>query len=229
MTLLTLCYEDSDDNWRLNFRRALRRLLSLSLIQSSHDQFTLFLDKSTQIHIYQEMESNGILGMWQQKAVEVLAKIFPDSNTTYWPQCETLLPHVLTVLTYIPADNDSKISRAILLCKLGKYNKALGDNDNALDRKSQALEIYQAIYGENALETLEVEKEIANILYRQQKLVESEAKLIRVLGRYKASLPENHYLILTHYNSLNAVVQDLGKFEQAEEYAQKALQGYQQI
>lgn len=229
ITLLTLCYDVSDDNWRLRFRRALRKLLSLSLIQMSHDQSTVFLNKSTQIRTHQKLESDGILGTWQQKAVEVLAKIFPGSDATYWRQCETLLPHVLAVLLFIPNDNDTKISRAILLRKLGKYNLALGDNDKALDRKTKALEIYQAIYGENDLETLEVEKEIANILYRQNKLVQAEETLIRVLCRYKASLPENHYLILTHYNGLNNVVQDLGRFELAEEYALKALQGYRQI
>ena len=232
ITLLTLCCDTLDDNWRLSFRRAIRKLLSSSLIQSSLDQFTLFLDEPTQIHIHEKMEGDRILAAWQQKAVQILAEIFPDAGSTHWRQCETLLPHAQAVLAYEATDGDPqnyRVSHAILLRKLGKYNQALGDYKEAHDQKIRALAIYQKIYGENALNTLEVETEVAYILNRQGKAKESEEILVRVLDGYKASLPENHYLILMHYGNLNAVIQDLGKFEQAEEYAQKALQGFQQI
>lgn len=232
ITLLTLCGDTWYDNWRLVFRRAIRKLLSSSLIRSSLDQFTLFLDEPTQIYIHKKLDSDGTLAIWQQKAVQILSEIFPDGNSTYWRQCETLLPHTKAILVCEPTDDDSKsskVSRAILLRKLGKYNKELGDYGETCHQKMTALEIYQKVYGANAPSTLEVEKEVADVLYKQGKTQESETMLVRVLAGYKSFLPENHYLILTHYNSLSAVVQDLGKLEQAEEYAEKARQGYEQI
>jgi len=99
LTLLTLCCNQSHEGWRYGFHRAVRKLITLSMIHCSHDQFTLFLDEDIRLCIDEKMKSEGNLILWQENGVEFVAEVFPDGESVYWPQCEDL-PHALTALTY---------------------------------------------------------------------------------------------------------------------------------
>jgi tetratricopeptide (TPR) repeat protein len=228
LTLLTLCC-DQRSRWQSDFRRALRKLHTDSMIQSSQDGSTLFLEEAVRDYVHQKMRSEETLTFWEGKAVEYLVEVFPEGDESFWPYCETLLPHSLAALTYEPADSEAKLFHASLSCKVANYSQQLGNFDDAHHRYQKAVDIYQEIEGKDALITLGTANRVASLLYYLKRHAEAEEVSLRILDSYKRCLPPDHHLILGLYNSLNIISQALGKYENALKYGMQAVTCYEKI
>jgi tetratricopeptide (TPR) repeat protein len=226
LILLTLCCNQTS-RWRSDFHRALRKLFTVSMLQRSQDGSTLFLDGAIRDYMHEKMKSEQTLTFWEGKAVEYLAEVFPEGDETFWPQCETLLPHALAVLTYEPADSEAKLFHASLLCKTASYGQQLGDFDDAYLRYHKAVDIYQESKGNDAMITLETANHVATSLYYLKRHEEAEEVSLSILDSYRRCLPPNHLLIMNLYNSLTIISQALGKYENAVEYGTHTVTCYE--
>jgi len=200
------------------------------MIQSSQDGSTLFLEVVLRDYLHKEMQSKGTQTFWAGKGVEYLVEVFPEGvDSSPWAQCETLLPHILIALTYELAEPDAKFFHASLFCKTATYSRQLGNFDDAHHKYRKALNIYQEIKRKDAFITLETANHVVNSLYYLKRHDEAEKVSLSVLNSYKKCLPQDHYLVLDLYNSLNIISQALGKYEKSLEYGMHAITRHEKI
>lgn len=100
---------------------------------------------------------------WNTKALEAVSQKFPDMRSVYGPtyqrDCETLMPHVESVLA-TPTSQQSEaksclVERARLLRNSGRYLHSIGYHDESILRFKASLEICSNHLGEKHIDTMD--------------------------------------------------------------------------
>ncbi|GAM43571.1 hypothetical protein TCE0_056r18491 [Talaromyces pinophilus] len=194
-----------DDQDILDFHDALAPLISYSLIRVEVDGRVFDMHRLVQLSVRAWLDMHQQLQYWQTTSRIIMARIFPNEDYKNWAQCQSLLPHVKSVLE-----------------SNWKYDEA-----EAMYRR--ALEGYEKVLGHEHPNTLTSVNNLGLVLDRQGKYEEAEAMHRRALEGYEKVLGHKHLNTLTSVDNLSLVLSRQGKYEEAEAMHQRALNGYEKV
>jgi hypothetical protein len=103
-----------DSDCIIDFTTALGTLQSLSLINVEKGGETFVMHQLVQLCMQSWLEIENVRQLYENKAVEILSRIFPTSEHENWKMCELLLPHVRRVLGYTYTSEDGQLCYASL-------------------------------------------------------------------------------------------------------------------
>jgi hypothetical protein len=111
---------------------AIGTLQAYSLITIEREDETFSMHRLVQLSTRAWLRLQGKKDMWEANALELLSREFPPGEYENRNECNTLLPHEIAVLNYIPASDSAPAScsyqlhRATLLYNLGWFNRTRG-------------------------------------------------------------------------------------------------------
>ena len=212
------------------FQRAIKALLSYSLLQRHSDAHTMTIHRLVQVVLKARL-SETEQRTWARRVVEAMNQLLPfdeDTQANYWQVCEHLLPHAQICLTLgeqwsvdqalcIPVMNHV----ATYLSKRANYAEAVSLFERALRTGEQALGsehllVAEALYG------------LANAYRLEGKRAEAEPLFEQALRIREQALGPDHPLVAQPLQSLGALYYGQGKYEQAEAFHLRALHIWEQ-
>ena len=158
-----------------------------------------------------------------ERAVKVLNRTFPDADYANWPRCERLLPHALTVQTWIERKDLRIPEAARLLNRVGfyLYNRARYTEAKPLLRRSLA--IRKKVLGSDHPDTAISLNNLGVVLRFQGRYGQAEPLIRRSLTIRKKVLGSDHPDTAISLNNLALLLQAQGRYGEAEPLFRQAL------
>lgn len=193
---------------------ALGTLQAFSLIKAEGDG-EYALHRLVQMATRKWLEMQGTTGKWQEKALSVVADIFPLGNFETWTMCESLLPHAQTVIQY--GTNGICPERYwYLLTKVARFDMLQGRYEMACTGFFAAVEGQKKLFGSDHHSTLNTMGNLANTYLYQGQLKEAEKLRLKVLEAQKRVLKADDPSILISKNNLASIYRNQDQLEEAE-------------
>ncbi|MCJ1396593.1 hypothetical protein MMC18_009484, partial [Xylographa bjoerkii] len=195
-----------DDN-RLALEDALAPLFNFALIATDADSEGFEMYRLVQLATRTWLHIHGELTKWEEEAVTLLSKSFPNSRHENWKVCGALLPHAEAVLGYqFPEQHYSLLQAGVLTVQRSIYGA-----------KGSMVWLYiEAI----KLSSLAL---TAMVLKSQGKYKEAEAMSRRWLVLEETVQGPEHPDTLTSISTLPSALWNQGKHEEAEAMHRRAL------
>ena len=206
----------------ITFTSALGTLLAFSLITAETGGTSFEMHRLVQLSTRKWLEFQGEIMYWQQEALLVLSREFPNGEYKTWAACETLSPHAQTVLQYTPPESNLT-ARAALLRNMAEYELERGQYEVAFVYSSEAHTIREEQLGITHVDTLDSADALARILMEQGKYKEAEKMQRGILQERKSTLGLEHEDTLRSMNLLGRVLYHQGSYEAAERLYRQVL------
>lgn len=203
---------------------ALGTLLSFSLIKAGRDGAGYEMHRLVQIATRKWLEMQGDLKVWQEKALSVVANMFPSGEFENWTTCESLLPHAQTVVQYGDTDGPCPEEYARLLSNMAYFDIVQGRYEMACMRNLAAIEVQKNIFGPDSASILTTMNNLA-VTYEQQGRWEEAEKLhVQVLETSERVLGSEHPETLKSMDNLATTYRKQGRWEEAEKLYMQILE-----
>ena len=211
------------DSDRLAFEDALAVLSGFSLIvEESRGEF-FEMHRLIQLATRKWLEAHNEILKWNQKALAMISKAFPNGSYENWTICMPLLSHAEAVLSSDLQEKEDLLKKALILHNLAWYLWLKGDYllsklkiDDAI-----GIRVKHLADGDNAL--LASMGLCATVLSSQGKYAEAEDMHQRTLTLQEKVLGLEHPETLTSMNNLGLVLSRQGKYAEAEDMLQRTL------
>ena len=206
---------------------ALGTLKAFSLItqEKSDDAFGMqhLVQKATQHYLFQQREKDK----YQEIAVELVYRTFPNGKHENWEICKSLYTHAEVVLQYDSSPNPLYIP--MLRHKLAEYDLEQGRYDLAYKRSQRAYEELVELFGRSYPEAIDSLQLVALTLHRKGKYKEAEQRQTEVVHLRDEVIPKNQAATLTSMEELALIYWDRGKFCAAEKLHREVLKERQEF
>lgn len=206
---------------------ALGILKAFSLItqEKLDDAFGMqyLVQKATQHYLFQQCEKDK----YQEMAVELVYRTFPNGKHENWEICKSLYTHAEVVLQYDSSPNPLYIP--MLRHKLSEYDLEQGRYDLAYKRSQRAYEELVELFGRNYPEAIDSLQLVALTCHKKGKYEEAEQRQTEVVHLRGEVTPKNEAATLTSMDELALIYWDRGKFCAAEKLHREVLKERQEL
>ena len=209
---------------------AIGTLQAYSLITAERDDETYSMHRLVQLSTQTWLRLQGKKDMWEANALELLSGEFPPGDHENRNECNTLLPHAIAVLNYIPASDSAPISnsyqlhRASLLYNLGWFNWTQGRYKDAILYCEESNSIRQKILGLDDLSTLSSSDMLATTYRDQGRWKEAEVLGEQVIETRKRVLGAEHSHTLASMGNLASTYWNQGRLKEAEDLEEQVME-----
>jgi tetratricopeptide (TPR) repeat protein len=215
-----------EDDRSIEFTTAIGALVAFSLISAERTGENLEMHRLVQLSTQRWLEVEGEIVQWQQKALKLLSKVFPEGIFENWAICNRLVPHVQIAIKYSVDSRTCQLRRAAILNNVSVYDREQGRYGMAFDKCSEALATREKILGAEHPDTLISVSNLASVLRHQGKYKEAEEMCRRAL---KGKENQKDSRTLDSLSLLALVLRYRGKYEEAEEMNRRALEGREKL
>ena len=230
------------DTKTLQFTEVIRLLIDfsfISLIKGEAESFQMV--DLVQVATKRWLRTKGKIEMWQEKALELLSKHFPNSEYETrdrwregWQECAVLAPHAEIVLRYDiegseTRSQDTIIYRASLMRNYTFYIWRQGQYCTSRKLSRESLKFHEEFLKDDRaliLESKALEGLVLNSLGEHSKAVKIHED---VLTERKKLLRQPHRDTLRSMNDLGQALRKQGEYKQAKKMFQEALEGRKEI
>ena len=214
----SLLRNDADRN--IDVATALGILQAFSLISAGDGGLGYEVHRLVQLATRSWLEMQGTKENWQEKALLVLADMFPAGNFESWTTCESLLPHAQTVTQYENANEACPERFAHLLRNMAHFDMMQGRYEIAHTRGLAAFEVQKKISGLEHPSTLSSMATLAATYRNQGRWDEAEKLQVQVIETSLRVLKEEHPDTLSSMANLAATYRKQGRWDEAIELIQ---------
>ncbi len=198
------------------FTKALGTLLAFSLIKSGGDVVGYEMHRLVQLATQKWLEVQGTIEKWREKALVVVADMFPSGEIKTWTTCESLLPHAQKVLENEVTNEVYQVKLSNLLYNVAFFELEQGRYATACVRYLAAVEVQKRSLGLEHPSTLTSMHNLALTYQRQGQLEKAEKLLLEVLEARRRPLGAEHPDTLASMNNLALTYREQGRWEEAE-------------
>ena len=200
----------------IDFTTALGTLRAFSLVSAGVDSAGYEIHRLVQLATQKWLEIQGKIGVWQEKALLVVANMFPTGTFETWTSCESLLPHAQKVIQNRNVNEKYPLEFSTLLSNMARFDVEQGQYEIACARFSAAVEAQMQNLGMNHNSTLISMNGLANIYSRQGRFEESEKLLMLLIEAKTRMLGAKHPDTLVMMSNLAVAYSDQGRWKEAE-------------
>ena len=202
------------ESW-LEFEDALAVLHDFALITYEDNTKCFGLHQLVQAATRKWLHIHDKIRKWEEEAMKLLSKSFPNAKYENWKTCAVLMPHAEVVLGYQYLKQHCSLRQARLWYNTAWYLLAQGKYDMALDRSQKVLRsIRHRHYKEGDIAVLGSMNLTGLALSRQGKYAEGEAMFRQALTLSRRLVGIEHPTTLVIMNNLAAVFNEVGKPEE---------------
>ena len=159
---------------RLDFEDALAPLNDFALITFEEDGESFSMHRLVQVATRNWLHIHDEIVKWQENAIMLLSKSFPDSDYRNWKICTLLLQHAEVVLGYQNLKQHCSLRQADVLHKTALYLNKQGRYDIALNRGRRALSIRCQLLSEEDVKVSDIMMTVTISLEGQREYKEAE-------------------------------------------------------
>ena len=206
----------NDTDRPVDITTALGTLQAFSLISAGGDGRGYELHRLVQLATRKWLEMQGTTRKWQEKALLVVADMFPNGNFETWKACESLSPHAEAVIQYRNTIETYPEQFSDLLRNVAYYNLQQGRYEIACKRGLAAYEVLERIFGLEHPSTLRSMNNLAQIYHKQARWDEAEKLQVQVIETRLRVLKAEHPDTLSSMNNLALTYQRQGRWDEAE-------------
>lgn len=193
-----------------------------SLVKRHVEERTVSIHRLVQIVLWEQMGEQE-REVWHWRAIRAVNAVFPQIMPETWPQCERLLPHLLTCVATI-SDEAAHQDLADLLCKAADYLRGRARFAQAEPLYQRALRLEEHLVERVPVRLVASLYGLALLYYEQGKYALAAPLAEQALDMWEhASDPEDLELARLLIG-LAIIVFAQGKYPQAEALLQRALQ-----
>ena len=208
----------------IDFTTALGILRAFSLVSAGVDGAGYEIHRLVQLATRKWLEIQGKIGVWQEKALLVVTKMFPTSKFENWKTCESLLPHAQKVIQNVDVKREYPFEFSTLLSKMAHCDLYRGQYEIACARYSAAIEIQKQTLGMDHKSTLTSMNNLAITYAYQRRFEEAERLSTQVLEVQKRLLGAEHRDTLSTISILARTYRENGRLEEAEKLSTQVLE-----
>lgn len=209
----------------LEFRAAISKLKAFSLVSEEKATSKFSLHRLVQLSMQKWLERQGRLFMWEQAALETVARLYP-THVEYdaWPLAQDLNAHVRVVLKYSITTKTCQVDRANILHGLGHYLFQQGQDIEAQEVLEESRKLRLENLGPEHLHTLITSSQLSaiyNKLFRIDEAYELQTHILEITER---TLGSSHWLTLKAMSRLATTYNRKGKHVQAKKLQKQCLE-----
>ena len=209
----------------VDFLMALGTLQAFSLVSAEVKGVGYEIHRLVQLAALNWLGVRGEIGMWQEKALSVVAKTFPNSESEDWKKkCESLLPHAQKVIQYEDVNEKHPLEYSTLLSNLARFDAEQGRYEIAYARYSAAIEVQKQTFGMDHDSTLISMHGLAITCQKQGRFEEAEKLLVQLIEAKTKLGGAEHPDTLLVMSKLALVYSDQGRWKEAEELYLQVLE-----
>ena len=207
---------------------ALGTLLAFSLIKAGGGGAGYEMHRLVQLATRKWLEMQGNIEVWQQKALSVVADMFPSGVFETWTTCESLLPHAQIVLQYGETKGVYPEKYPNLLSKVAYFDWEQGRYEMACIRNLAAIEVQKKTLGPDHARTWISMNNLASTYAEQGRWEEAEKLHIQVLDA-KIVLGAEHPDRLRSLNNLATTYRSQSRWDEAEKLYLQTLEARERV
>ncbi len=206
--------------------QAIAALRRLSLAQRQNETRTLSIHRLVQA-VMQDQMSEPERAAFQQQALRLLHRRFPDVSHDTWGQCERLLRHALTCAAAVPDQAGGQIL-AEMLRRAGDYLRRRGQYRLAEPLYQRARHIWEQVIRSEHAEYAAVLSGLARLFYEEGKYDLAEPLYQRALRIQEWHLGPTSPDLASLLNNLALLYREQGKYDLAEALYQRSIAIWEQ-
>ena len=207
-----------------DFTTALGILRAFSLVSAGVDGAGYEIHRLVQLATQKWLEIQGKIGVWQEKALLVVTKMFPRAKFDNWKTCESLLPHAQKVIQNVDVKREYPFEFSTLLSKMASFNLDRGQYEIACAMYSAAVEVQKQNLGMDHNSTLTSMNGLAITYTNQRRFEEAERLYMQVLEAKTRMLGAEHPDTLVVMSNLASMCSRQGRWEKAEKLSTQVLE-----
>ena len=213
----------------IDFTTALGTLQAFSLVTAGVGGAGYEIHRLVQLATRKWLESQGKIEEWQEKALLVVADVFPSGVFENWTTCESLLPHAQKVIQYEDATGKFGIEFSELLSKMASFSLDQRRYEIASTRYLAAIEVQKKTCGLDDTSMLSNMNDLAEAYIGQGRSKEAEELLMQVLEARKGVLGVEHPDTLSSISNLAHTYQEQGRWKEAEELYMQVIEAQKRV
>ncbi len=206
--------------------QAIAALRRLSLAQRQNETRTLSIHRLVQA-VMQDQMSEPERAAFQQQALRLLHRRFPDVSHDTWGQCERLLRHALTCAAAVPDQAGGQLL-AEMLRKAADYLRRRGQYRLAEPLYQRARHIWEQVIRSEHAEYAAVLSGLARLFYEEGKYDLAEPLYQRALRIQEQTFGAAHPDLASLLNNLALLYREQGKYDLAGPLYQRSLAIWEQ-
>ncbi len=200
----------------------LQPLARLSLIRIDADSPSYSIHRLVQDVVRAAMD-DGTRRLWAERAVRAVDAAFPIVEHANWPLCDQLLPHALSVASWVERERMGFAAAGRLLDQTGYYLYERGQYAEAEPLLERAMEIRRTALGERHPDFAESLNDLAVLYYATGRHAEAEPLYKQALRVYCTTLGEGHPDFAESLNNLGILYEVMGRHAEAEPLLERAM------
>ena len=213
----------------IDLTKALGTLRAFSLVSVGIDDTKYEIHRLVQLATRKWLENQGRIGVWQEKALLVVANMFPSAEFETWKTCVSLLPHAQKVIQNADVNEKYPLQFSRLLYKIAWFDINQGRYEIACARFSAAIEVEKQILGIDHKSTLNSMYGLANTIIRQRRFEEAEKLLMQIIEAMARTLGAEHRDTLGSMHNLATTYVDQGRLEEGEKLHMQVLEAQKRV
>ncbi|KAK7949432.1 hypothetical protein PG988_016071 [Apiospora saccharicola] len=215
---------------RMDSMKAMGILKGFKLIIPHEDGLTYDMHRLVHITLQAWLRSTDLLVSWQQKAVKLLARVFPTANFENWDLCSSYLHHADAVLVYsAEGDPTRRHQRVAILARTEYYLIIRGIYGPNTSRLEEALLEVEDILGPDHQETLTITNLLAVALREQGKYDRSEKLFLRAVASGERLYGTVHVTTISSMFEYGYLLHILRRLQEAKSMLERALEATIQL
>ena len=207
----------------IDFTTALGTLRAFSLVSAGLEGTGYEIHRLVQLATQKWLEIQGKIGVWQEKALLVVAKMFPQGKFENWKTCESLLPHAQKVIQNADVTKKHPLEFSSLLSNMAHFDRGQGQYEIAGARCLAAIDVQKQILGKEHSWTLNSITSLAINYAKQSRLEEAERLFMQVLETRTRVLGAEHPDTVFAISNLACVCSQQSRWEEAEKLSTQVL------
>ncbi|KAK8139498.1 hypothetical protein PG984_002878 [Apiospora sp. TS-2023a] len=215
---------------RMESMKAMGMLKGFKLLVPHEDGQMYDMHRLVHITLQAWLRSTGLLASWQQKAVKLLARVFPIANFENWDLCSSYLHHADVVLVYsAEGDPTRRHQRVAILAYTGSYLTIRGIYGPNTSRLEEALLEVEDILGPDHQETLKITNLLALALIDQGKYDRSEKLFLQAIASGERLNGTVHSTTIRSMFEYGYLLHLLRRLQEAKSMLERALEAAIQL
>ncbi|KAF6803648.1 Kinesin light chain 5, partial [Colletotrichum plurivorum] len=166
----------------------------------------------------------GSTDQWKTLFLQSASEHFPSGVFETWQQCQTLMPHIQSLLDKQPLEERDRLKWSNLLTNVSWYLVMLGNYSRAEIIVQQAVSTRTEILGQEHPLTLLSMGNLASTYRNQGRWKEAEELFVRVMETSLRVLGEEHPDTLTSMGNLASTFWNQGRWKEAEELEVRVME-----
>ncbi|KAJ5979972.1 hypothetical protein N7481_007270 [Penicillium waksmanii] len=207
-----------------NFEDDITTLRDFSFISINNDSTVFTMHRLVQLTVRIWLEADGHLERWKEQFIMILWQRFPTGEFENWAKCQSLFPHVKSVMSQRPESEECLRKWATLLHKGAWYARGSGKIAESIDMASKSRNERASLFGSDGEETLDSTAILASVHRLQGRWEEAEQLEVQVMEARKTIMEtlktkfgEDHPDTLSSMGNLALIYRCQDRWEEAEQ------------